>query len=89
MPEELAIRCPNGPRRLFMKLLLSDNEQERPKNIPGLNLLELACTDCARARRKKGEDVFRVLHRYAIDGSLAESVIQYEDGKDVIESAWK
>jgi hypothetical protein len=74
---ETEIRCPNVPNRLFMKMI---TDGEKPVVISGLNLMELACSDCARSRRKRGEDVFRVLHRYFINGELCESVIQYEDG---------
>jgi hypothetical protein len=88
MPE-VEVRCPVGPQRLFMKLLLSDDENEKPRTIPELNLMELACSDCARFQRKNNQDVFRVLHRYDITGCLAENVIQYNDGTDVIESAWQ
>lgn len=87
MPE-LEIRCPWGPQRLFMKMLLSDNDEDKPRTIPDLNLMELACSDCARTRRKSDSDVFRVLHRYAIDGALMENVVVLKDGTSVVESCW-
>jgi hypothetical protein len=87
MPE-IEIRCPEGPQRLFMKMRLSDNPDERPYIVPGLNLMELACSDCARVCRRGDSEVFRVLHRYAIDGELVESVVQYKDGSEVISSRW-
>lgn len=83
MPE-VEIRCPEGPQRLFMKLRLSDDPIERPHVVPGLNLMELACSDCARGYRKRHPEVFRVLHRYSIDGELVESIIQYRDGSEAI-----
>jgi hypothetical protein len=79
MPE-YEIRCPNSPNRLFMKLIA---EGENPRVTEG-NLMELACSDCARSRRRNGEDIFRVLHRYWINGQLAESIIQLEDGTDKV-----
>jgi hypothetical protein len=87
MPE-VEIRCPEGPQRLFMKMRLSDNADERPHIIQGLNLMELACSDCARAYRKRDPEIFRILHRYAIDGDLVESIVQYKDGSEVINSIW-
>ncbi len=74
---ETEIRCPRAPNRLFMKMI---TDGEKPLVVSGLNLMELACSDCARSRRKRGEDVFRVLHRYFVNGALAETLIQYEDG---------
>lgn len=65
------LRCPVGPQRLLSKLILAGT---RPPIVGG-NLVELACTDCKRALRAKGEPVVRVLHRYSLDGSLIESVV--------------
>ena len=62
------LRCPVGPRRLLSKLLIAG---ERP-HIVG-NLVELACSDCKQAERKKGNPVVRVLHRYDLSGALIES----------------
>jgi hypothetical protein len=78
---EIQIRCPNGPQRLFMKLLSTG---ERPTVVPDLNLMELACSDCARQMKKTDKDIFRVLHRYAIDGSLVESVIVWIDETETV-----
>lgn len=80
--KSLEIRCPNGPRRLFMKVISLGDE---PAIVPDLNLMELACSDCARQMRKDGHEVFRVLHRYALDGSLVESVIIYKDSTVTIQ----
>jgi hypothetical protein len=77
MPE-FDVRCPNSPNRLFLKVVA---DGDKPVVTNG-NLMELACSDCARARRKKGQGIFRVLHRYAINGELWETCIQYEDGTD-------
>lgn len=72
---EVEIRCPTGPQRLFFKLLQSG---EQPKIVSG-NLIELACSDCARLIRKSGRPVYRVLHRYDLTGELIETVeIEFE-----------
>lgn len=77
------IRCPLGPRKLFAKMVL---QGDTPKVNPELNLLELACYDCARSRRKDNVTVFRVLHRYSLWGELIESLIVYQDGSEGIEA---
>jgi hypothetical protein len=84
MPE-VQIRCPIGPKRLFMKLQLSDNEEDKPRTVPDLNLLELACSDCARTARKSNGQIFRILHRYWMTGEMAETVVVYEDGSEKVE----
>jgi hypothetical protein len=38
-------------------------------------LLELACNDCARAARRAGDPVARVLHRVNILGELVETLV--------------
>lgn len=39
------------------------------------NLFEVSCSDCARALRKEGKEVTRVLHRFTFLGQLQESVV--------------
>lgn len=78
---EVAVRCPVGPQRLFLKMIV---DGDHPKIVPGMNLMELACSDCARSYRKSGKEIFRVLHRYYVDGSLCETIVQYEDGTDKV-----
>lgn len=71
MPE-VEIRCPVGPRRLFLKMLADGDKLV----ITDGNLLELACSDCKRLLRDKhGIHSSRVLHRYDLAGSLVETVI--------------
>jgi hypothetical protein len=65
------IRCPVGPGQLFMKI---KSEGGKPQVVEG-NLLELACRDCARNHRKKDPRVRRVLHLFALDGSLVETKV--------------
>ena len=66
------LRCPVGPKRLLSKLLISG---KRPEIAEG-NLVELACTDCKRALRQQGQPIYRVLHRFSLDGELVQSVVQ-------------
>lgn len=68
-----------------MKVL---QEGDSPITVPDLNLLELACSDCARRIRKDDSHVFRVLHRYSIDGVLVESVIVMDDETSTIKGGF-
>lgn len=67
--EIVEIRCPIGPKRLFSKL----HFEGKPMKITEGNLIEFSCDDCKRELRKKGNDIFRVLHRYDLSGELIES----------------
>jgi len=78
---KIEIRCPNGPQRLFMKLIAPE---PLPRVVEDLNLMELACGDCARQMRKDEYDIYRVLHRYAMNGELVESVLVWSDGEEEI-----
>ena len=70
--EEIEIRCPVGPRRLFLKMLADG----RKLTITDGNLIELACSDCKKLLRvEHGILCSRVLHRYDLAGDLVESVI--------------
>lgn len=64
------LRCPSNPRKLLAKLR---SEGGRPHVVDG-NLMELACRDCEYELRRRGEGVKMVLHRYAFDGSLVETI---------------
>ncbi len=79
MPESnetaVEVRCPSDLRRLFTKL---KSEGKKPLMVEG-NLMEFACSDCARELRKSGRDVKRVLHRFSFLGDLVESVIEERD----------
>lgn len=72
--DTVEIRCPVGPKRLFSKLI---RDGDRPKHVSG-NLLEVSCDDCKKTLRRKGMQVFRVLHRYDLAGELISSHIQSE-----------
>lgn len=74
VPQEIELRCPVGPRKLFAKLRL---EGVQPTMTSG-NLLELSCQDCRRRARSEGRpDVGFVLHRFDILGNLVETVVIY------------
>lgn len=83
---EIEVRCPNGPQRLFMKLL---SEEAIPVVNIDLNLMELACGDCSRNLRKEGHDIFRVLHRYAMNAELVETVLVWSDNSEEIIGGYK
>lgn len=69
--QEVELRCPTGPRKLFAKLRLAG---EQP-SVTSDNLIELSCQDCRRRMRTEGRIVSLVLHRYDIVGNLIETVI--------------
>lgn len=66
------IRCPEDPRRLFLKLR---QDGEVPHVTDG-NLIELACGECKRSRRLTDPTVIRVLHRYDLSGDLIETKVE-------------
>jgi hypothetical protein len=47
---------------------------ERPSYIHPDNLIEFSCYDCRRTMERQGRPVRRVLHRYALDGMLIETL---------------
>jgi len=63
------LRCPVGPRRL---LAILRQEGRRPVYLDD-NTVEFACSDCARAARRSGRDVLRVLHRFNFAGELVQT----------------
>lgn len=65
----IEIRCPLGPKRLFSKLIHSE---EKPL-ITSDNLIEFACTDCRKRLNSQGHHYSRVLHRYDLAGQLIET----------------
>ena len=58
------VRCPENPRRLFMRL----HRDPDVRIDPGSNLIEVSCRDCRRVRGLE-----RVTHRYNILGELVET----------------
>jgi hypothetical protein len=73
--QEVELRCPTGPRKLFAKLRLAGVQPA----VTSDNLVELACQDCRRRMRSEGRDVQLVLHRYDIVGALIETVVVDRD----------
>lgn len=69
--QTVEIRCPEDPRRLLSKLLLSGG---KPTVVEG-NLIEFACDNCKKALRSSGQSVVRVLHRYNLAGELVETEV--------------
>ncbi len=67
------VRCPIGPKKLFTKLKLGE---EFATILPGSNLIEFTCRDCAkRMARETGQSV-RVFHRFNFFGELIETTAQ-------------
>lgn len=66
------LRCPVGPKKLLAKMVTDGN---RPHIVSG-NLVELNCDFCKQSRRRQGQQVNRVLHRFNLAGELVEDVIQ-------------
>jgi hypothetical protein len=83
--KEIEIRCPVGPQRLFLKLRI---EGSKDLINPDLNCMELSCQDCCRSLRKEGHGVFRVLHRYAVNAELIETVVVWDNQSETIYSEW-
>lgn len=68
--DDVEIRCPNNPSRLFAILI----ENGSTPKITSNNVFEIACPDCARIRRRAGTPVYRILHRYDFSGELVETI---------------
>jgi hypothetical protein len=63
------LRCPVNASRLFGKVIASQKVV-----VTDGNLMEFACHDCLRDRRRKGSTVARVLHRFNFLGVHIETV---------------
>ncbi len=72
--EYTEVRCPGTFEKLFMRLKLAGLPVTVNKEH---NAYEFACSDCARAHRKEGDPVKRILHLYFIDGSFQGSLKEY------------
>jgi hypothetical protein len=68
----LELRCPLGARRLFARMI---QRGERPVYVHPDNLIEFSCYDCRHRMEQSGRRVQRVLHRYAVDGVLIETLV--------------
>lgn len=76
------LRCPQPfrspesgctPGKLFAKLRLAG---EQPSFIHPDNLIVMACGDCKRQLKRRGQEVFRVLHCYDMAGNLINTLIE-------------
>ena len=67
--DTIELRCPVGPRRLFGKYVMEHGR------VPIVNnLMEFACSDCKKTRKRLGLDVELILHRFDLAGTLVETV---------------
>lgn len=73
MTNQIEVRCPVGPRRLFAKFRLEGGVSP---HVTDDNLVEFACSDCKKEISKRRSGVRRVLHRYNFFGELVESVVE-------------
>ncbi len=62
---EVELRCPEGMRKLLGKAIHATAARPLPDGV-----LELTCSNCARARRAAGTPCLRVLHRFNLLGEL-------------------
>lgn len=60
------LRCPADSRRLFGRVLADGT-------IVDGNLIEIACDDCKKTARRRGERIARVLHRFNVLGECVET----------------
>jgi len=63
------LRCPVVHRRLFARLRM------REASIVEGNLIEVACDECRKIRRKQGDEVRLVLHRFNVIGVCVETEV--------------
>jgi hypothetical protein len=61
------LRCDQNPSKLLAKV-------KAPRIVDG-NLIEIACTDCAKRRLATNGQRCQVLHRFNVLGELVESEI--------------
>lgn len=70
--EAVELRCPETAGKLLAKI---QRAGEQPSFVRPENLIELNCESCKLSRRRSGQRVARVLHRYDILGSLVETLV--------------
>lgn len=63
------LRCPVYSYRMFARIL-SEGTVVQPGNVT-----EVSCDECRKARRKQGEQVSLVLHRFNPLGEHIETVV--------------
>lgn len=70
--EEVELRCPETAGKLLAKI---QRAGEQPSYVHPDNLIELNCDSCRASRRRSGQQVARVLHRYDILGCLVSTLV--------------
>jgi hypothetical protein len=70
--DEVELRCPETAGKLLAKIRLRG---EQPSYVHPDNLIELSCDSCKAMRRRAGQQVTRVLHRYDILGCLVSTLV--------------
>lgn len=66
------LRCPEHYGTLLLRI-------GRPVIVDGANMIEVACKSCRNDLRRRGDAVFRVLHRYNVIGDLVETEVVREE----------
>lgn len=70
MSSVVDVRCPAGPMRLFTRLRLGvEHRYVQPEN-----LIEFACSDCAKVLNRTNTSPVQVFHRYNFLGELVETI---------------
>lgn len=64
---DVELRCDTNRSKLLAKV-------KKPVIVDG-NLIEVACDDCKRRKRKLGEVVSLVVHRFNVLGDLIETEV--------------
>lgn len=64
--DEIDIRCPEYPRRLFLKVAPQVGDE---------TLLQVACRDCRDRSRREGRWVAIVVHVFNVQGEHVETVL--------------
>lgn len=72
MSTQVDMRCPVNPSRLMGRV--KDPDDDAARIVDG-NLIEIACEWCKDSRRRRGEKVKVVLHRYNVLGQHVEDEV--------------
>lgn len=69
---EVEVRCPVGPQKLFTKLKLGE---EFSRHVPEGNLIEFTCRDCSRRISRERGDSVQAYHQFNFVGDLIKTVV--------------
>lgn len=72
MTSTVEIRCPVGPRKLFIRLKLGE---EFATITPG-NCMEITCWDCAKRVGRERQKRVRVFHSFDFAGDLISTRVE-------------